>query len=85
MQKICTKLVPKILTNDQKENRRNVCLDLLERIENDKTFSNMSKQVMKLGFSNMILTPNDKVRSDTRANHRAQSKQKRANKISKPR
>ena len=26
----------KILTNEQKENQRNVCLDLLERIENDK-------------------------------------------------
>ena len=36
MQKICAKLVPKFLTNEQKENRRNVCLDLLERIENDK-------------------------------------------------
>ena len=38
MQKICAKLVPKILTNEQKDNRRNVCLDLLERIENDKKF-----------------------------------------------
>jgi len=36
MQKICAKLVPKILTNEPKENRRNMCLDLLERIENDK-------------------------------------------------
>jgi len=36
MQKIRAKLVPKILTNEQKENRRNVCLDLLERSENDK-------------------------------------------------
>jgi len=36
MQKICAQLVPKILTNEQKENRKNVCLDLLERIENDK-------------------------------------------------
>ena len=35
---ICAKLVPKILTNEQKENRRNVCLDLLECIENDKNF-----------------------------------------------
>ena len=42
MQKICAKLIPKILTNEQKENRRNVCLDLLERIENDENFSNMS-------------------------------------------
>jgi len=38
MQKICAKLVPKILTNIQKENRRKVCLDLLEHIENDKKF-----------------------------------------------
>ena len=38
MQKICAKLVPKILSNEQKENRRNVCLDLLERIEKDKKF-----------------------------------------------
>ena len=36
MQKICAKLVPKIFTTEQKENRWNVCLDLLERIENDK-------------------------------------------------
>jgi len=38
MQKICTKLVPKILTNEQKENRTNACLDLLERLENDENF-----------------------------------------------
>jgi len=36
MQKICAKVVPKILTNEQKENRKNVCLGLLERIKNDK-------------------------------------------------
>ena len=35
VRKICAKLVPKNLTNEQKENLRNVCLDLLERIEND--------------------------------------------------
>jgi len=34
--KICAKPVPKNLTNEQKENHRNVCLDLLEYIENDK-------------------------------------------------
>ena len=34
-QKICAKLVPKNVTNEQKENRRNMCKDLLERIEND--------------------------------------------------
>ena len=35
-QKICANLVPKILTNEQNENRRNVCLDLLERIKNNR-------------------------------------------------
>jgi len=38
MQKICAKLVPKILTNEQKEKQRNVCIELLERIEKDKSF-----------------------------------------------
>jgi len=42
MQKICAKLVPKILTNEQKKNRRNLCLGLLERIENEIFFSNMA-------------------------------------------
>jgi len=77
MLKICAKPVPKILTNEQKENRRNVCLDLLERIENDKNFF---KHVITGGFSNTILTPNDKVRSGTRATHRAERKQEWANK-----
>jgi len=38
MKEICAKLVPKILTNEEKESRRNVCLDLLERIKNDQNF-----------------------------------------------
>ena len=38
VKKICAKLVPKNLTNEQKETRRNVYLDLLERIENDENF-----------------------------------------------
>ena len=39
IQKICAKLVPKNLTNGQKENLRNVCLDLPERIENESIFN----------------------------------------------
>jgi hypothetical protein len=38
MRTICAKLFPKNLANEQKENRRNVCLDLIERIENDEHF-----------------------------------------------
>ena len=37
VQKICAKLIKKN-TNEEKKNRRNVCLDLLERIENDEHF-----------------------------------------------
>ena len=32
------KAVSKNFTDDEKENRRNVCLELLEHIENDETF-----------------------------------------------
>ena len=43
MRKICAKLVPKKPHHRKKpENRRNVCLDLLERVENEEIFSNMS-------------------------------------------
>lgn len=38
MKKICAKMVPKNLTPQQKENRKEVCRDLLERIENDPDF-----------------------------------------------
>jgi len=33
MGKVCTKMVPKNLTTEQKANRRDVCLDLLDRLE----------------------------------------------------
>jgi histone-lysine N-methyltransferase SETMAR len=73
MQKICAKLVPKILTNERKENRRNVCLDLFELIENDK---NLFKHVIT-GDERCILEydPDTKRQSGTRATHRAQRKQ----------
>ncbi|EFN87445.1 Putative uncharacterized protein FLJ37770, partial [Harpegnathos saltator] len=35
MRKVCAKMVPKNLTTEQKNNRRNVCVDLLKRIAND--------------------------------------------------
>lgn len=38
MQKVCAKLVPKILTIEQKEARENVCTDTLNAIENDPNF-----------------------------------------------
>jgi len=36
--KLCAKMVPKNLTTEQKANRRDVCLDLLDRLEREPEF-----------------------------------------------
>ena len=38
MRKVCTKMVPKNLTTEQKANRSDVCLDLLDRLEREPKF-----------------------------------------------
>jgi len=38
MRKICAKMVPKMLSQDQKDNRRDKCVDILEQIENNHSF-----------------------------------------------
>ena len=38
MRKVCAKRVPKNLTTEQKANRRDVCLDLLDRLERGPEF-----------------------------------------------
>ena len=38
MRKLCVKVVPKYLTTEQKANRRDVCLDLLDRLEREPEF-----------------------------------------------
>jgi len=38
MRKLCARIVPKNLTIEQKENRKDVCLHLLERIQSDRNF-----------------------------------------------
>ena len=35
MKKVCTKMVPKNLTIEQKANQRDVCLDLLDHLERE--------------------------------------------------
>ena len=40
MRKVCAKMVPKNLTTEQKTNRRDVCLDLLDRLEREPEFFN---------------------------------------------
>ena len=36
MKKLCTKMVPKLLNNDQKDRRLQVCQDILERLQRAK-------------------------------------------------
>ena len=38
MRKLCAKMVPKKLTTEQKANRRDVCLDVLDRLEGEPEF-----------------------------------------------
>ena len=38
MRKVCAKMVPKNLTTEQKASRRDVCLDLLDRLEREPEF-----------------------------------------------
>lgn len=40
MRKICAKLVPQVLTDDQKENRVFICQELLDRLTTEPTFLN---------------------------------------------
>jgi len=47
---VCTKMVPKNLTSEQKNNRRDVCLDLLDRLDRSQNSSVALSQVMNHGF-----------------------------------
>ena len=38
MRKVCAKMVPKNLTTEQKANRRDLCFDLLDRLEREPEF-----------------------------------------------
>ena len=40
MRKFCAKMVPKLLSDEQRESRKELCLDLLLRTENETDLSN---------------------------------------------
>jgi len=40
MRKECAKMVPKVLSDEQNEHRKELCLDLLQRIENEPDLLN---------------------------------------------
>ena len=59
MRKLCAKIVPKNLTTEQKTDRRDVCLDLLDRLEREPEFfsrviigDESSPRPKKAGMSN---------------------------------
>ena len=66
MRKVCAKMVPKNLTTEQKANRRDVCLDLLDRLEREPENSSVAlSEVMNRGFWSMTTRQNAKVESGT--------------------
>jgi hypothetical protein len=40
MRKVCAKMVPKVLSDEQKECCKELCLDLLQRIDNEPDLLN---------------------------------------------
>ena len=50
MRKVCAKIVPKNFTTEQKANRRDVCLDLLDALRGSQNSSVALSQVMNHGF-----------------------------------
>ena len=41
MRKVCAKMVPKVLSGEQKERCKELCLDLSQRIENEPDLLNL--------------------------------------------
>jgi hypothetical protein len=54
MRHIAAKFVPRLLTNEQKQRRVNVCLELREKVNEDLTFMYRIITVMKAGLKVMI-------------------------------
>jgi len=79
MKKLCAKFVPKNLTIEKKDNRKDVCLHLLERIQRDKNFL---KNVIT-GDETWIFEydpeKKDKVRNGTHLHHHGPKKREGAN------
>jgi len=79
MKKFFAKFVPKILTIEQKDNRKEVCLHLLERIQKDRNFlknviTRDETWIFAYGPENK-----DKVRNGTNLNHHVRKKRAGAN------
>ena len=80
MRKVCAKMVPKNLTIEQKANRRDVCLDLLDRLEREPEF--FSRVIT--GNESWILEYDPETKRQIREWHTANSPRPKKARMSKP-
>jgi Zn-dependent M32 family carboxypeptidase len=57
--KVCAKMVPKNLSEDQKLNREDRCQKFWKKLKKTQTFSTVSSPAMKLGSFNTTQKPNN--------------------------
>ena len=69
MRKVCAKMVPKNLTTEQKANRRDVCLDILDHLDREPEFSSH----VITGDESWILEYNPETKRQSREWHTANS------------
>ena len=81
MRKVCAKMVPKNLTTEQKANRRDMCLDLLDRFEREPEF--FSRVRVIAGDESWILEYDPETKGQIREWHTAKSSYPRKARISK--
>jgi len=79
MRKVCTKMVPKNLTSGQKANRKDVCLDLLDRLEREPKFFSC----VITGDESWILEYDLETKHQSREWHTANSPRPKKSKMSK--
>ena len=79
MRKVCAKMVPKNLTTEQKANRRDVCLDFLDRLEREPEF--FSRVIT--GDESRILEYDPETKRQSREWHSAESPGPKKARISK--
>jgi len=74
MRKICAKMVPRNLTEQQRDAQVSICAELLEQVEADPALMERVITVTRVGFSNMIQRPNTKVQNGIQKDHQGQRK-----------
>ena len=74
MRKMCAKMVPRLLTEEQKAQRLNACQDILQQMEADKKLLETVITGDEFEFFNMIQKQNDRVVSGKVCPHPDQRK-----------